>query len=221
MSGKLYVVGTPIGNLGDITLRAIETFKLVDVIACEDTRHTAILLNHLVIKKPLISYHAHSKVTKIDQLVEMLKGGKNIAIVSDAGTPGISDPGGTLVEAAQKKGIDIESIPGVSALTTAVSLSGLNLQEFIFAGFLPHKKGRQTKLKALAHSGIPVVFYESPYRIKKLLAQITEYFGDREVVVGRELTKKFETIYRGKVADIEGSIKEKGEFVVIVEAKND
>jgi 16S rRNA (cytidine1402-2'-O)-methyltransferase len=220
MSGKLYVVGTPIGNLEDITLRAIDCFKGVDAIACEDTRHSAILLNHLGIKKPLISYHQHSKITKIDLLIEKLKNGEKIAIISDAGTPGISDPGGTLVEAAQKEGIEIESVPGVSALTSAVSISGLNLQDFVFAGFLPHKKGRQTKLKNMSHSGMPVVFYESPYRIKKLLSEITEYFPGREIVVCRELTKKFETVYRGQVAEIEPEIKEKGEFVVIIEGTN-
>jgi len=220
MSGKLYVVGTPIGNLDDITLRAIEILKQVDTIACEDTRHSAILLNHLGIKKPLVSYHQHSKVTKIDLLVEKLKSGEQVAIISDAGTPGISDPGGTLVETAQKEGIEIESIPGVSAIAAAVSVSGLNLQNFIFAGFLPHKKGRQTKIKALSHSQMPVVFYESPYRIKKLLGEITEYFDDPEIVVARELTKKFETIYRGKVSEIEVIIKEKGEFVVIIEGNH-
>jgi 16S rRNA (cytidine1402-2'-O)-methyltransferase len=220
MSGKLYVVGTPIGNLSDITLRALETLKAVDVIACEDTRHTIHLLNHFEIKKPLVSYHQHSQVSKLDKLVSLLSEGKDVAVVSDAGTPGISDPGGSLVAAAHLAGAEVISIPGVSAVATAVSVSGLNLQEFIFAGFLPHKKGRQTKLKNLAHSGMPVVFYESPYRVKKLLGELLEYFGDREVVIGRELTKKFETIYRGKSSEIEPNLKEKGEFVVIIEGQN-
>lgn len=217
MSGTLYVVGTPIGNLEDITLRALETLKGVDLIACEDTRHTALLLNRYEIKRSLVSYHQHSKITKIDYLIDELKNGKNIAVVSDAGTPSISDPGGTLVSAAQKEGIGVVSIPGASALTTGISVSGLNLQDFVFAGFLPHKKGRQTKLKNLAESKMPVVFYESPHRIKKLLSELMKHFGDREIVVCRELTKKFETINRGKISEVEPKITEKGEFVVIID----
>lgn len=217
MSGKLYVVATPIGNLGDITLRAIEILKDVDVVACEDTRQTAKLLNHLELKKTLVSYHQHSKIAKLDQLIEMLKSGKSVALVTDAGTPGVSDPGGVLVDEAYKNGIEVESVPGPSALAAAISISGLNLQEFVFAGFLPHKKGRQTKLKELSSQKLPVIFYESPYRIKKLLKELVEYFGDRGVVVVREISKIHETVYRGEISEIEPEITEKGEFVVIIE----
>jgi 16S rRNA (cytidine1402-2'-O)-methyltransferase len=216
MFGKIYIVSTPIGNLGDITYRAIETLKSVDLIACEDTRHTLGLLNHFELKKPLISYHQHSKISKIEQIITEVENGKDVAVVTDAGTPGISDPGEKLIQAAIEAGIEVIPIPGVSAAITALSVSGLDTDEFVFIGFLPHKKGRQTKLKEIAGEKRTVVLYESPYRIKKLLNELLEFAGDRQVAVGRELTKKFEEIYRGKISEVLPKIKEKGEFVVVL-----
>lgn len=217
MSGKLYVVATPIGNLSDITLRAIEILSSVDVVACEDTRQTAKLMNHLKIKKTLISFHQHSKESKVEKVIDLLNDGKNVALVTDAGTPGVSDPGGVLVSAAYENDIPVESVPGASAVAAAISISGINLQEFVFAGFLPHKKGRQTKLKELSSQKLPVIFYESPYRIKKLLAELLEFFGDSPVVIAREISKLHETVYRGRISEVEAKITEKGEFVVIIE----
>lgn len=221
MAGKLYIVSTPIGNLGDITLRALETLKFVDIIACEDTRHTLQLLNHFEIKKPLISYHQHSKDSKVEQIISTITKGKNVAIVTDAGTPGISDPGEFLIRAAIENKIEIVPIPGVSAAITALSVSGLDTDEFVFVGFLPHKKGRQTKLKEIATEKRTIILYESPFRIIKLLTELLEYTGDRSVAVCRELTKKFEVTYRGKISEILPEIKEKGEFVVIIEGNNE
>lgn len=223
---KLYIVATPIGNLEDITLRAIDTLKSVDIIACEDTRVTKKLLDRFDIKKPTVSYHQHSKVTKVDYLIKQLKEGKDIALVTDAGTPGISDPGGILVAEAIKNKIEVVPIPGPSALTTLISASGLPMDKFSFLGFLPHKKGKQTLIKEIVKSKYPVVFYESTHRIMKTLEQIKDEFNDKgkqsKVVVGRELTKKFETIYRGNILQVLDQIKEnsqKGEFVVIVYKK--
>lgn len=219
--GTLYIVSTPIGNLSDITLRAIETLKTVDLIACEDTRHTLRLLNHFEIKKPLVSFHQHSAVPKVEKIIEKLLDGSDVAVVTDAGTPGVSDPGEVLIKAAIENEILVVPIPGVSAAITALSVSGLETNEFVFVGFLPHKKGRQTKLKELALEGRTQIIYESPYRIKKLLAELLEFVGDREVAVCRELTKKFEEITRGKISEVLDGIKEKGEFVVILEGRND
>ena len=220
--GTLFVVATPIGNLEDITLRALRILKEVDLIACEDTRITKHLLERYQIDKPTISYHQHSKVGKIDFLIEKLKAGKNIAIVSDAGTPGISDPGGLLVQATANERIKIETIPGPSAVTAALSISGLPTDRFLFLGFLPHKKGRETLIKEIIDSKYPVVFYESVHRIIKALEQLNAANLEREVVVCRELTKKFETVYRGKVADVLKQLQAdevKGEFVVVVSNK--
>ncbi|MDD3481059.1 MAG: 16S rRNA (cytidine(1402)-2'-O)-methyltransferase [Patescibacteria group bacterium] len=221
MSGKLYIVATPIGNLGDITLRAIETLKSVDVIACEDTRVTSKLLARHEIKKTLISYHQHSKAGRIDEIVRRLLAGDDIALVSDAGTPGMSDPGKSLIEKAIKEDIEIVPVPGPSTLATILSVSAFNLHEFVFLGFMPSKKGRQTKLKEIAGEKRPVILFESVHRIKKLMSELLEFVGDREIEVGRELTKKFETIYRGKISEVKDKIVEKGEFVVIIEGKND
>ncbi len=216
--GTLYVVSTPIGNLGDITLRALDTLKSADVIACEDTRHTLQLLNHFDIKKPLVSYHQHSRDSKVEQIISSILEGKNVALVTDAGTPGISDPGEFLIRAAIENSIDVVPIPGVSAAVTALSVSGLSTDEFVFIGFLPHKKGRQTKLKEIALINRTTILYESPFRINKLLTELLEFVGDREVSVSRELTKKFEETYRGKISEVLPKIKEKGEFVVILES---
>ena len=212
----LYVVATPIGNLGDITLRALEILKVVDVIACEDTRHTLKLLNYFNIKKSLISFHQHSKIQKVDQIIAAILSGKKIALVTDAGTPGISDPGQILIKAAYNANIKVIPIPGVSAITTIFSVAGCQSNEFEFVGFLPHKKGRQTKLKEITQKTQPVIIYESPYRIKKLLNELLDTRGDQEIIIGRELTKKFEEIYRGNISEVLVQIKEKGEFVVIL-----
>lgn len=216
--GILYVVGTPIGNLGDITYRAVEILKNVDFVACEDTRHSKILLSHYSINKPLISYHQHSKLSKIDLIVNRLKEGQSAAQISDAGTPGISDPGGVLVAAAAEAGIKVVPIPGPTALTALVSVLGLNADEFIFLGFLPKKKGRQTLLKSLQGSNRPIIFYESPMRFEKTMYELENYFGkDAKVVIGRELTKMFEEIIRGTLGEITERLPEinkKGEFVI-------
>lgn len=221
LSGKLYVVGTPIGNLSDISFRAIEVLQKVDIIACEDTRVTQKLLSHYKIKKSTISYHQHSKIQKLEYIIEKLIQGKEIALVTDAGTPGISDPARQIVNQAREKGIEVIAIPGPSALTAALSISGLDTREFVFYGFLPHKKGRQKKLKEIAKESRTIVIYESVHRIRKLLSQLLEFVGDREVCVCRELTKQFETVYRGKITEISDKIVEKGEFVVIIEGKNE
>jgi 16S rRNA (cytidine1402-2'-O)-methyltransferase len=221
MSRKLYIVATPIGNLSDITIRAIEILKSVDLIACEDTRHTLRLLNHFEIKKPLISYHQHSGKIKVDKIIEKLENGGSVALVSDAGTPGISDPGEFLIAQAITRGIEVESIPGASASICALIISGLGTSEFTFYGFLPHKKGRQTKLKEIAQENKTIILYESPYRIKKLLSELLEFCGDRSISVSRELTKKFEETYRGKISEVTPKIKEKGEFVVIMEGNHE
>ncbi|MBU2236044.1 16S rRNA (cytidine(1402)-2'-O)-methyltransferase [Patescibacteria group bacterium] len=218
--GNLYTVATPIGNLDDITLRAIKTLKEVDVIACEDTRHTLKLLNHYDISKPLISYHQHSKVSKIDYLIDALKSGKNIAIVTDAGTPGISDPGQVLISKAVEKGIKVIPIPGSSAVIAALSVAGVPTDTFIFLGFLPLKKGRKRIIESFKDEKRTIVLYESPHRIEKLLGELKEVLEDRQIVVARELTKMFEEILKGTVSEVQEKLKViKGEFVVIVSAK--
>lgn len=218
----LYVVATPIGNLEDITERALGILKEVNLIACEDTRVTKRLLDRYQITTDTISYHQHSKVGKIDFLVQKLKEGKNIALVSDAGTPGISDPGGLLVSAVQTESIKVEVIPGPSAVIAALSVSGMPTDKFTFYGFLPHKKGRQTALQEIINSKITSVFYESVHRIEKALVELKQAGLDREIVVARELTKKFETIYKGQVDQVLEQLRQdkvKGEFVVIVSGK--
>lgn len=214
--GKLFVVATPIGNLEDITLRAIKVLKNVDLIACEDTRQSKILLDRYGIKTPLVSYHQHSRWQKIDYLISQLKSGKDIALISDAGTPGISDPGRKLISEAINHKIETVVIPGPSALTAALSVSGANLRGFLYLGFLPKKKGRKTLLESLKKEKRTIVFYESPHRIVKTLNELKNYLGNREVIITRELTKKFEEIYRGKISEVMKKIKAKGEFVVII-----
>lgn len=217
--GTLYIVATPIGNLEDITLRALRILKEVDTVVCEDTRRTAVLLNHFKIKKSLVSYHQHSKIEKIDQIVELLKSGKNIALVTDAGTPGIADPAGLLIKEALKHTINVEPIPGPSVLTAILSASGEDTQRFLFLGYLPKKKGRQTLFKFLKDSEFPIVFFESPYRIQKTLTELAAVLGEREVVVGRELTKKFSEIYRGEISKVLKKIRPQGELVVFIAKK--
>lgn len=219
----LYIIATPIGNLEDITLRALRVLKEVNFILCEDTRHTLQLLNHFDIKKTLISYHQHSRLHKIEYIVELLRQGKNLALVSDAGTPAISDPGGVLVrEVVRQLGSEVQivPIPGVAAVTALASVAGLPTDKFIFLGFLPLKKGRQTLFNKIKESEQTVFFYESPHRIIKTLEALALVLEpERQLVVGRELTKMFETLYRGSATEVlEKLQKDKvlGEFVVAV-----
>ena len=222
---KLYIVATPIGNLSDITLRAIETLKQVDLILCEDTRQTQKLLNHYEIKTPTLSYHQHSRLARVDKIISFLKNNKNLALVTDAGTPGISDPGGKLVsEVVTQLGssVKIEPVPGPSALTVALSISGLPTDSFTFLGFLPTKKGRETLFKEISESKRTVIFYESPHRILKTLKSLNQHIPTRQLVACRELTKIYESIYRGTADEVlEKLIKDKvkGEFVVIIAGK--
>ncbi|MCX5711108.1 MAG: 16S rRNA (cytidine(1402)-2'-O)-methyltransferase [Candidatus Omnitrophica bacterium] len=216
----LYIVATPIGNLKDITFRAVEVLKSVDVIACEDTRHTKILLNHYGIKTPTTSFFQHNRFTKGEYLLGLLKEGKNIALVSDAGTPGILDPGYNLINLAIENKIPMTVIPGASAFINALVLSGRPAHEFVFAGFLPNRSGaRQNKLKELAKFKKTIVFYESCHRILGTLEDIEKIFGDREIIVARELTKKFEEITRAKPAEIFAKFQKnppRGEFCVVI-----
>lgn len=217
-SGKIFIVPTPIGNLQDITIRAINTLKEVDFILCEDTRVTKILLNHYEIENELVSFNAQSESNKINFALERIESGLSCALVSDAGTPCISDPGVRFVNAAIKKGIEIVGLPGASALTLALSIAGLPTDSFVFEGFLPQKKGRQKTLKMLSEEKRTIVLYESMYRIEKLLDELKEYLPNRYVVVCRELTKKFEECWRGtpeEIINIPDKVI-KGEFVVII-----
>lgn len=219
MSGKLYIVSTPIGNLKDITSRALETLEQVDFILCEDTRITSRLLKQYNITKKLISFNAVSETRKIPAALKSIQSGDNCALVSDAGTPTISDPGIRLISQAIKEEIEIIPIPGTTALIAALTVSGLPTDSFVFEGFLPQKKGRQKKLKELSVEKRTIVLYESTYRIKKLVDELADYIPDRFVVVCRELTKKFEETWRGYPADLRQQIDEKiikGEFVVVI-----
>jgi len=218
--GKLYIAATPIGNLGDISLRAIETLKTVDMILCEDTRVTKKLLDHYQITTPTLSYHQHSDNKKIKEIKELLAQGKNLALVTDAGTPGISDPGNLLISNLRTENPDFiaRPIPGACALTAALAISGFPTDKFIFMGFPPHKNKRQKFFKEVAENKYTTVFYESNHRIKKCLDNLKEVLKpDRQVLVCRELTKKFEAIYRGTIEDILNmDMPEKGEFVVVI-----
>ncbi|MBI2083225.1 MAG: 16S rRNA (cytidine(1402)-2'-O)-methyltransferase [Deltaproteobacteria bacterium] len=220
MTGTLFIVATPIGNLEDITLRAIRTLKEVDLIACEDTRHSQKLLNHYGISKPLTSYFEHNKLVKGEMLIHQLLDGKNIALISDAGTPGISDPGYNLVVAAIEKGISVVPIPGSSAVMTALSVAGLPTDQFHFVGFLPQKEGKKKKLlESLREESATVVFYESPFRITKTVRLLYQIFGDRFAVLVHELTKIHEKVFRGGLSSLEDQIKlipAKGEWVVLL-----
>ena len=216
---KHYVVATPIGNLEDITLRALRILKQVDFIVCEDTRRTQILLNNYQIKKPLVSFHQHSKLQKIEFIIDELKNGKDVALVTDAGTPGLADPGGVLIEEALKYNIEVEPIPGPSAVTSLISVSGWKTDKFLFLGYLPKKKGRQTLFSQFKDFDYPIVIFESPQRIIKTLQELLSGWGDREVIIGRELTKKFGQILRGKISEIITKIRPQGEFVIIINVK--
>ncbi len=218
---KLYIVPTPIGNLEDITLRAINVLKEVDFILAEDTRTTSHLLRHLGIEKPMHSHHKFNEHATVGRVAESIAAGKDVALVSDAGTPGISDPGFLLVRKCVEEGIDIVTLPGATALIPALVQSGFPCDRFCFEGFLPQKKGRMKRLQELATESRTVIFYESPYRVVKCLEQISETFGaERRVAVVREITKKFEETVRGTVAEAISHFKEhepKGEFVIVVE----
>lgn len=218
---KLFIVATPIGNLKDITLRAIEVLKSVDFILAEDTRVTKKLLAHLNISKPIISFQEHSSSKVLGRVSDLLKTGKDLALVSDAGTPGISDPGQRLIKAV-KDLADIVPIPGPSALAVIISVSDIDLSEFYFFGFPPRKKGRQTFFKKVAKIYTPVILFESPHRIQKTLAELQKCCGDRYVNIGRELTKIYEEIFRGQLSGAKKYFtgeKMRGEFVIVLDTK--
>ncbi len=218
---KLYIVPTPIGNLEDITLRAINTLKSVDLILAEDTRTSAFLLKHLGIEKRMYSHHKFNEHATTNFVVERIAAGESVALISDAGTPGISDPGFLLVRRCVEEGIDVETLPGATACIPALIQSGFPCDRFCFEGFLPQKKGRAKHLTALASEERTMIFYESPYRIVKSLEQFAEYFGsERKVSITRELSKKFEETVRGTIAEVTEHFRQnepKGEFVMVVE----
>ena len=218
--GTLYLVATPIGNLEDITLRALRTLKECDLVAAEDTRRTGQLLHHFGISKPLLSYFKFSEARRSEEILERLNRGEKIALVTDAGSPGISDPGERVVRAAIAAGLRVEAVPGPSALVAALTASGLPTEEFHFIGFLPHKSGqRKKKLEQLKPCPGTLVLYESPYRVEKLLGELNEVFGSRQVVLARELTKRFEQFLRGTPTELSDIIRARGargEFVVLI-----
>ncbi|MEI7533343.1 MAG: 16S rRNA (cytidine(1402)-2'-O)-methyltransferase, partial [Verrucomicrobiae bacterium] len=220
-ASTLYLVATPIGNLEDITLRALRVLRECDVVAAEDTRHSGQLLKHFGISKPLLSYFQFNEARRSEEIIERLRRGEKVALVTDAGSPGISDPGERVVKAAIAAGFRVEAVVGACALVGALTASGLPTEEFYFVGFLPHKSGqRRNKLESLKTIAATLVFYESPYRIEKLLGELNEVFPERDVVLARELTKKFEEFLRGKPAqllEIAQKRSLKGEFVVMVD----
>lgn len=218
--GTLYLVATPIGNLEDITLRALRVLRECDVVAAEDTRRSGQLLRHFEISKPLLSYFQFNEARRSEEIIERLRRGEKVALVTDAGSPGISDPGERVVKAAIAAGLRVESVPGASALVAALTASGLSTEEFHFVGFLPHKSGQRRKqLETLRTVPGTLVFYESPYRIDKLLGELNEVLPERQIVLARELTKKFEEYLRGTAMELLTLLKSrtlKGEFVVMV-----
>lgn len=215
----LFLVATPIGNLGDITLRALEVLKSADLILCEDTRHSLRLLHHYNIDKPLKSYHSYNESKAAFRIIEQLKQGLNITLITDAGTPGISDPAFHLVNSALKEGIEIDSLPGASACITALAVSGLTTEKFCFEGFLPVKKGRKKCLSKLKDEERTIILYESPHRLEKTLSELLEALGDRKICIGRELTKTFQEYIRGTLSEIIDKVTVKGEFTIIIEGK--
>lgn len=221
-AGKLYLVSTPIGNLKDITLRAVEVLQQVDLIAAEDTRHAGILLRHYNVTKPTISYHDFNERRVTPQLLAALRGGKHVALITDAGTPGISDPAFYLVRAALEKHIIVENIPGPSAFVAALVISGLPTARFVFEGFPPAKKGRQSFFQELANEPRTIVLYEAPQRVARTLTAILAYWGDRRAALARELTKLHEEVRRGTISELLAGVIEKpvrGECVLVVEGK--
>ncbi len=225
MNGKLYLVPTPIGNLEDITLRALRILKEADLILAEDTRTSSFLLKHYQIDKPLKSYHQHNEHQTVQYIVDSIQAGKTIALISDAGTPGISDPGFLLVRESLKNGIAVETLPGPTAFVPALVNSGLPCDSFVFVGFLPQKKGRQTKLLSLKEETRTMIFYESPFRLIKALEEFKEHYGgDRLVSVSRELTKLHEENFRGTVEEVFAHFNAKqvkGEIVIVLGGKSE
>lgn len=223
MSGKLFMVATPIGNLQDMTQRGLDTLRNCDLIVCEDTRVTSKLLASYGISKPLAIVHEHTQPASVEKTIGRIRQGENVAYVCDAGTPNMNDPGGKLVEAAYESGLTIVPIPGSSALTAAISVCGFDLQEFHYLGFIPHKKGRQTLFKRIAENKISSIFLESTHRIDKTMDSLAaELDKNRLVFVGRELTKMHETLYRGTAKEVTDRLKNtstKGEFIIIVGPK--
>jgi 16S rRNA (cytidine1402-2'-O)-methyltransferase len=218
--GALYLVSTPIGNLSDITYRAVRTLQSVDLIAAEDTRVTSILLRHYDIHKKMISFHSYNQKQQTHKMIDYLKGNYSIAMVSDAGTPGISDPAYTMVQAALENNIRIIPIPGASAFLASLIVSGLPVNRFVFEGFLPLKKGRKSKIENLVTETRTIVFYESPHRILRTAQELLAAMGDRKCVMGREITKKFEEFFRGLLSEMIFYLQNKpakGEIVLIVE----
>lgn len=223
--GKLYVVPTPVGNLDDMTFRAIQVLKEADLVLAEDTRTSGILLKHFEIKKPMQSHHKFNEHKTVESVINRLKAGETVALVSDAGTPGISDPGFLVVRECVRNGIEVQCLPGATAFVPALVSSGLPCDRFCFEGFLPQKKGRQTRLKALAGETRTMVFYESPHRLVKALAQFAEFFGaDRQAAVAREISKVHEETVRGTLADLVEHFtanEPRGEIVILVSGVDD
>ena len=226
MAGEIYLVATPIGNLSDISMRAIETLKNVDIIACEDTRNTIRLLNHFEIKGYLTSYHEYNKIDKAYELCEKVKEGNNIAFVSDAGMPAISDPGYELVDIAYKEGLEVTVVPGASAVVSALAISGISSRRFAFEGFLPADKNEKKEiLTELSQESRTLILYEAPHRLLKTLKELFEYMGNRNIAIVREITKLHEEVLRGKLADIiadyeSEKIAIRGEYVLVIEGKS-
>ena len=222
-AGKLYLVATPIGNLGDITLRALETLRLVDFVASEDTRHTGVLLKHFEIGKPQIAFHEHNERQAAPRIIQMLEEGKSVALVTSAGTPGVSDPGFVLVRDAIAAGIEITAIPGATAFVMALVLSGLPVHSFTFRGFPPNKPGKRRHfLEEDKDSPYTLIYYESPFRLRKLLEDALAVFGDRPAAIAKELTKIYESVRRGRLSELLANLEEnpKGEYVVLIAGKD-
>ena len=221
----LYVVATPIGNLGDITSRALEVLRDVDLIAAEDTRHSGIMLKHFGVKKPLLSYHEHNEAMRAAQLVERLAAGENVALITDAGMPGLSDPGARLIRECIKRELPFTVVPGASSILTALAGSGFSMEKFCFRGFLPNKSGRREReLRAAADREETTIFFESPYRLTKTLAACGEMMPDRQLCVARELTKKFEEFRRGTASELLAHYTArppKGEIVLVMPGRGD
>lgn len=216
----LYLVATPIGNLSDITLRALEVLREVDCVASEDTRKTGVLLKHFDIKRPQISFHEHNEQRVGKKIMGLLEEGKSVALVTNAGTPGISDPGFTLVRSAVEAGLEVTMIPGAAAFVMAIVLSGLATHEFVFKGFAPRKSGKRKRFLAVDKtSPHTLVFYESPYRLRSFLEDALDVYGDRRAALAKELTKMFEKVKRGRLSDLLAGLEEgpKGEYVVVIE----
>lgn len=222
--GTLYVVATPIGNLDDLSVRALNVLRGVDLIAAEDTRTTLVLLRHYEISKPLVSYHSHNEARRTPELIAKLHSGASVAVVSDAGTPGISDPAYRVVRTALDERVPVVAIPGPAALLPALLTSGLPMDRFVFEGFLPVKKGRKTRLESLASEPRTIILYESPHRLLRTLTELKAHLGERRVSVARELTKKFEEVVRGTLSEVHDRFAAraiKGEFVIVVAGADD